>query len=106
MNLTELFSTQFIFLSLAIGIIVYLIRLSIEAKFPKVLLSKHWTDLCLPTISIIVGSQLSLISSLAPSWMVGASHIDRALYGILAGFCSSYVFRAAKNFLIKESGGS
>lgn len=106
MNLESLFNTNTMFLSLAIGVIVYLIRTYIELKFPTISLNKIYGKVYVPLLAVLVGVGLCMVSSTVPAWTVAPTPQDRAILGIVCGWCSSFIFRIIRAFLIKEGGGS
>lgn len=102
MELQQLFSIQTLFLSLAIGVIMQLLKGWVEIKWPKVPESKNWSHAYLPTLSILIGVGLSLVSTIVPGFLANGTLTDHALNGLCCGFFSSYIFRGISSFLTKE----
>lgn len=102
MELQQLFSVQTLFLSLAIGVIMQLLKSWIEIKWPKLPDSKNWSHAYLPTLSILIGMGLSLFSTIVPGFLANGTLTDHALNGICCGFFSSYIWRGVASFLTKE----
>jgi hypothetical protein len=102
MELQQLFSVQTLFLSLAIGVIMQLLKGWVEIKWPQLPDSKNWSHAYLPTLSIIIGMSLSLFSTIVPGFLINGTLTDHLLNGICCGFFSSYIWRGVASFLTKE----
>lgn len=110
--LQVLLSWQFVFFSLAIAAVVYVIRLFVEymAEVLKRDLSKShlWNDFLLPVLPILVGvaGALLLKKFPYPGFTANAKgnflRGDRLIFGLVTGSLSSLLFRSIKALLYQK----
>ena len=105
MDLNSLLSFQTLFLAMAIGVIVALIRRPLEFRFPKLRTSEAWGKLAVPSASVLIGALLAMVTTVLPAEILDGNLIDRALHGGIAGFLASYVFRGVRGLLRGLSDG-
>ncbi len=102
MELQQLFSLPTLFISLAISVLMNILKGWLEIKWPNISNNKNYNHAYLPTISIILGMIISLFSSMVPGFLANGTILDHVLNGIICGFASSYVWRGVNSFLHKE----
>jgi len=102
MDIQSIFSIQTVFLALAVGVLTQMVKNIVEAKWPNLPANKNWGKVFIPSISLGIGMALSAGTSVIPGFLANAVLQDKIIYGIISGFFSSYVFRAANAFLKKE----
>lgn len=103
MELQNLFSYSTLFLSLGVAVTVATLRRPIEHRWVSLTSSSVYTKVFLPTLSVTLGAILSAFTGVLPSELVDASLVDRIIHGSIAGFFSTYVFRAAKALVSSSS---
>lgn len=103
MDIESIFSVQTLFLALAIGVLTQLIKNASEARWPSLTPNKNWGKVWVPTISVFLGMALSVGTAIIPGFLTSGSLQDKILFGIIAGWFSSYVFRIANGFVKKEA---
>lgn len=98
LNLNEIFTTQILIVALAVGVLVTLIRRGAEKLKPALAPSATWKKIVLPSLALVLGvGGMLLVVDLS-----GASIAN----GVIAGFASSFVYRAGKALLKKLSNGN
>ena len=102
MDLESIFSVQTLFLALAIGVLTQLIKNVAEARWSTLSPNKNWGKVWVPTISVLLGIALSVGTAIIPGFLTSGTIQDKILFGVIAGWFSSYVFRIANGFLKKE----
>jgi hypothetical protein len=102
MQIQDIFSVQTLFLALAIGVLTQMIKNAAEARWSNLSPNKNWGKVWVPTISVFLGMALSVGTSIIPGFLAAGTLQDKILFGIIAGWASSYVFRIANGFLKKE----
>lgn len=103
MDIESIFSVQTLFLALAIGVLTQMIKNAAEAKWPTLSPNKNWGKVWVPTISVFLGMVLSAGTAIIPGFLTAGALQDKILFGIIAGWFSSYAFRIANGFLKKEA---
>lgn len=96
-------SWQFLFFCLAIGAVVYVLRIVMEylmvnwAAAAKE--SKLWRDLVLPILPILLGQIAALCITQYPYPEGFSSKGGRLVFGLVAGFSSGLIVRLYRSFL-------
>lgn len=98
LNLNELFTTQILIVALAVGVLLTLIRRGVEKLKPSLAASDSWKKIALPSLALAlgVGGMFAMVD------LTGASIAN----GVIAGFASSFVYRAGKALLKKLTNGN
>jgi len=103
-TILEAFLTwQFLFFCIAIGAVVFVMRVIAEyvmanwAAAAKE--SKLWRDLILPILPILLGQAAALLISQYPYPVGFTSQGGRLIFGLVAGFSSGLVVRLYRSFL-------
>lgn len=102
MDIGSIFSVQTLFLALAIGVLTQMIKNAAEARWSTLSPNKNWGKVWVPTISVCLGMVLSISTAIIPGFLTSGTLQDKILFGIIAGWFSSFAFRAANGFLKKE----
>jgi hypothetical protein len=88
---------QTILFCLGIYTVVYLLRISVEWKWPSVKApNSYWLEVALPTIPVVLGVCVALAFKSYPYPAQVQSGIARAFYGGVCGFFSAWVYRVGK----------
>lgn len=102
MDIGSIFSVQTLFLALAIGVLTQMIKNAAEARWSTLSPNKNWGKVWVPTISTFLGMALSIGTAIVPGFLTSGTLQDKILFGTVAGWFSSYIFRAANGLLKKE----
>lgn len=107
--LHALLSWQFLFFSLAIGIVVFVVRQLVEYGMDnwwplKQWKAAHrdaklWRGLVLPILPIVLGLAAALLAKAYPFPEGFATTSGRVVFGLVAGFTSGLAVRLYKSFL-------
>jgi len=100
MDISFLFNANTILQSITVGVIVYFVRVWVEAEWSKLVVNRLWTGAVLPTLSLAISL---LISFWTPIGQAGSSG-EKLAQALLCGFASGYVFSILKAFLKKQAG--
>lgn len=105
--LSTLLSWQFVFFSLGIAASVFVIRKIVEYMMANLPLlskeSKLWTDLLLPILPVLLGAGSAVVFSMFPYPAGLATWSGRFIFGLVAGFLSSMLYRTINALLIQKS---
>lgn len=96
LSLNEIFTAHILIVALAVGVLVTLIRRGFEKLKPSLMPSATWKKIVLPSLALCMG----VAGMLLVVDLTGASIAN----GVIAGFASSFVYRAGKTLLQKLSG--
>lgn len=95
MDFNTIFSTNTMLQSISVGLIVYFIRLWLEAKWNNLESNKIFTGAILPSLALLISF---LITFLLP-FNTNYSSAEKLAYSLICGFSSSFLFSALKGFL-------
>jgi len=108
--LSTLLSWQFVFFSLGIAAGVFVIRKIVEylmANYPIISKeSKLWTDLLLPILPVLLGAGSAVLFRMFPYPAGLSTWSGRFIFGLVAGFLSSMLYRTVHALLIQKAGSN
>ena len=97
-------SWQFVLLSIVLSGLILAVRRPCEARWPLLGKNALWNALFLNTLPLVLGGLLCLVAKSFPFPQGIVSTSGRVIFGLAAGFASSYVWRLVKPLLEKKAG--
>jgi hypothetical protein len=99
MDLLAFLTWQFIFFSLGIIAVMFVLRTISEYLFPKLVGSNFWDKLVLPISPILFGGGMAWLLKAYPYATGFTTWGDHVIYGMVAGLLSGLIYKVVKGMI-------
>lgn len=105
MDLFAFLSWQFVFFSLGVMAVIFVLRTTLEYCFSSLKTSNLWNSLILTISPVILGGLMAFLLKAYPYSTGLTSSGDHILFGAIAGLFSGLIFRVVKTTLGQQISG-